>query len=107
MENLNFINPLLHGIIPDQLEQKASTLSTKQLVCAGVGTLIAGAVLKKAGHQKTGAMIAGLALPILATAVYKKIQRKSEEKANTANSGNSANSFNTSNSDLDSVNEHA
>jgi len=98
MENLNFINPLLHGIIPEELEQKALNFSTKQLVCAGVGTLIAGAVLKKAGHQKTGALIAGLALPILATAVYKKIQKKSEEKANSANSGQS---------DVDTVNEHA
>lgn len=95
MENLNFINPLLHGIIPEQLEQKASNFSTKQLVCAGVGTLIAGAVLKKAGHQKTGAMIASLALPILATAIYKKIQKSSDEKAGSAYS------------DADNVNEHA
>jgi len=78
MENLNFINPLLHGIIPEELEQKAMQLSTKHLVFAGVGTLIAGAVLKKAGHQKTGALIAGLALPILASAIYKKITKSSD-----------------------------
>lgn len=97
MENLNFINPLLHGIIPEELEQKALQLSTKHLVCAGVGTLIAGAVLKKAGHQKTGAMVAGLALPILATAIYKKIKKSSDEKKATAETG----------TDNDSVTEHA
>ncbi|WKL48630.1 PrgI family protein [Flavobacterium pectinovorum] len=95
MENLNFINPLLHGIIPEELENKALSFSTKQLVCAGVGTLIAGAVLKKAGHQKTGAMIAGLALPILATAIYKKIKKSSDEKAASGYS------------DADNINEHA
>lgn len=80
MENLNFINPLLHGIVPEELEQKALNLSVKQLVCAGVGTLIAGAVLKKAGHGKTGALIGGLALPILASALYKKYGQSCESK---------------------------
>jgi len=98
MENLNFINPLLHGIIPEELEKKALNLSAKHLVCAGVGTLIAGAVLKKTGHQKAGAMVAGLALPILATAIYKKIQRKADEKKANANAANF---------DADNVNEHA
>ncbi|KUJ60833.1 hypothetical protein AR687_15605 [Flavobacteriaceae bacterium CRH] len=87
MENLNFINPLLHGIIPEELENKALNISAKQLVVAGVGTLIAGAVLKKTGHKKAGAVVAGLALPLLASAIYKKIQRKaSEAKANADNS---------------------
>ena len=73
MENLNFINPLLHGIIPEELEKKALNISTKQLVLAGVSTLIAGALVKKAGHAKTAALISGLALPIFASALYKKI----------------------------------
>ncbi|MDR7211571.1 PrgI family protein [Flavobacterium piscis] len=86
MENLNFINPLLHGIIPEELEQKASNISTKQLVCAGVGTLIAGIVLKKAGHNKAGALIGGLALPILASALYKKFGSSTESDIEDFNS---------------------
>lgn len=96
MENLNYINPLLHGIVPEEIENKVLNLSSKQLVCAGVGTLIAGALLKKAGHQKTGAMIAGLALPILATAIYKKVSKSAKDKrANAAENDN------------ESVTEHA
>ncbi|WP_456312531.1 hypothetical protein [Pseudomonas shirazensis] len=79
MENLNFINPLLHGIIPEELEKKALNISNKQLVCAGVGTLLVGAALKKTGHKKAGAIIAGFALPILASAIYRKVQRKISE----------------------------
>lgn len=73
MENLNFINPLLHGIIPEEIEEKVSGISAKQLIVAGVGTLIAGAVLKKAGHTKTAAFIGSIALPLLASAIYKKV----------------------------------
>lgn len=78
MENLNFIDPLLHGITPETLQNK--NLSVKQMVCAGVGALIAAAVLKKAGHPKAGAIVGGLALPILASAGYKKYCEISKEK---------------------------
>lgn len=80
MENLNFINPLLHGIIPEELEQKVSHISAKQLVVAGVGTLIAGALLKKAGHTKTAALIGSIALPLLASAIYKKVGASKDSK---------------------------
>ena len=84
MENLNFIDPLLHGITPNP----ASKLSVKNLVCAGVSTLIVSAVLKKAGHNKTAAVIGGLALPLLASACYKKLSKISKEKkAETESSG--------------------
>lgn len=47
MENLNFIDPLLHGITPEKSTNKIPNLSAKQLACAGVSSLIVGAVLKK------------------------------------------------------------
>ena len=53
MENLQFIDPLLHGIVP---ESKPLNLSVKQMVCAGVGALLASAVLKKTGHAKASAL---------------------------------------------------
>lgn len=81
MENLNFIDPLLHGIIPDELEKNSINISTKQLVCAGIGTLIAGAVLKKAGHQKTAALVSGFALPLFASALYKKFGSRNNDKS--------------------------
>lgn len=71
MENLNFIDPLLHGIKP--IQDNTSNLSIKQLACAGFGSLLIGAVLKKTGHGKTGAVVGSLALPLLAAAFYKKI----------------------------------
>ncbi|QSW88664.1 MULTISPECIES: PrgI family protein [Flavobacterium] len=73
MENLNFIDPLLHGIKP--IEDSTSKLSVKQLACAGFGSLLIGAVLKKAGHAKTAAVVGGLALPLLSAAVYKKLAK--------------------------------
>jgi hypothetical protein len=85
MENLKFIDPLLHGIIPEEIEQKVSAISTKQLVCAGIGTLIAGAVLKKAGHAKTAAVIGSIALPILASAIYKKFASTTESQNSDSN----------------------
>ncbi|OXA91271.1 hypothetical protein [Flavobacterium hercynium] len=72
----NFINPLLLGT-SETLENKTSKLSAKQLACAGVSSLIIGAVLKKTGHNKTAALIGGLALPLLASACYKKFAKKS------------------------------
>jgi len=84
MENLNFIDPLLHGITPNP----ASKLSVKNLVCAGLSTLVVSAVLKKAGHNKTAAVIGGLALPLLASACYKKLSKISKDKkAETESSG--------------------
>lgn len=84
MENLNFIDPLLHGIVPSQ--SKSLNLSVKQMVCAGVGALVASAVLKKTGHTKASAVVGGLALPILASACYKKYSEVTKEKkdANTS-----------------------
>lgn len=84
MENLNFIDPLLHGITPNP----ASKLSVRNLVCAGVSTLIVSAVLKKTGHNKTAAVVGGLALPLLASACYKKLSKISKDKkAETESSG--------------------
>ena len=84
MENLNFIDPLLLGITPNP----ASKLSVKNLVCAGLSTLVVSAVLKKAGHNKTAAVIGGLALPLLASACYKKLSKISKDKkAETESSG--------------------
>ena len=76
MENLNFIDPLLHGITPDT----SYKLSAKHLVCAGISSLILGAVLKKAGQNKTAAIVGGIALPLLATACYKKLAKVYKEK---------------------------
>ncbi|WP_281232960.1 PrgI family protein [Flavobacterium gelatinilyticum] len=73
MENLNFIDPLLHGIKP--IEKNTANLTVKQLTCAGLGSLVIGAVLKKAGHAKTGAIVGSLALPLLSAAVYKKVAK--------------------------------
>jgi len=84
MENLNFIDPLLHGITPNP----ASKLSVKNLVCAGIGSMVVGAVLKKAGHNKTAAIVGGLALPLLASACYKHFEKSAKEKkASTESSG--------------------
>lgn len=80
MENLNFIDPLLHGITPETVGTKMPNLSVKQLVCAGVGSLIAGAVLKKAGQNKASAIVGSLAVPLLASAFYKQINKRSKEK---------------------------
>lgn len=74
MENLQFIDPLLHGIKP--IENNTKNLSVKQLACAGFGSLIAGAVLRKTGHNKAAAIVGSLALPLLSAAVYKKIANK-------------------------------
>jgi len=83
MENLNFIDPLLHGIKP---ESKPLNLSVKQMVCAGVGVLLASAVLKKTGHKKASALVGGLALPILASACYKKYSQVSKDKIDAKSS---------------------
>jgi hypothetical protein len=77
MENLNFIDPLLHGITPNPTTNK---LSIKQLVIAGVGSLVVSAVLKKAGHTKCAAVAGSVALPLLATACYKQISKTTKEK---------------------------
>lgn len=84
MENLNFIDPLLHGITPDTLNNK--NLTVKQLACAGVGALLAAAVLKKTGNPKIGAIVGGLALPILASAGYKKYCEIKKEKTDAISS---------------------
>lgn len=73
MENLQFIDPLLHGIKP--LENSTNNLSVKQLTMAGIGSLLVGAVLKKTGHNKAAAVVGGLALPLLSAAVYKKLAK--------------------------------
>ena len=80
MENLNFIDPLLHGITPEKTNNKIPNLSAKQLACAGVSSLIVGAVLKKAGQNKVGNLIGGLALPLLASAAYKQFTKVSKAK---------------------------
>ncbi|BDU26756.1 PrgI family protein [Flavobacterium sp. GSB-24] len=77
MENLNFIDPLLHGITP---QNKSINLSVKQMVCAGVGALLASAVLKKTGHPKASAVVGSIALPILVSACYKKYSEVTKEK---------------------------
>lgn len=73
MENLKFIDPLLHGIKP--LENNTSKLSVKQLACAGISSLLLGAVLTKTGHNKTAAVVGSLALPLLSAALYKKFAK--------------------------------
>jgi hypothetical protein len=85
MENLNFIDPLLHGITPNP----ASKLSVKNLVCAGISSLVIGAVLKKVGHNKTAAIVGGLALPLLASACYKQLWKNLQKikRAATESSG--------------------
>jgi hypothetical protein len=84
MENLNFIDPLLHGITPNP----ASKLSVKNLVCAGLGSIVIGAVLKKTGHNKTAAIVGSLALPLLASACYKHLAKTSKaKKEGTESSG--------------------
>lgn len=79
MENLNFIDPLLHGITPEK--SKMPNLTTKQLLFAGVGSLIASAVLKKAGQNKTAAVVGSLALPLIASACYKQYSKISKAKS--------------------------
>ncbi|MCC9019650.1 MULTISPECIES: hypothetical protein [Flavobacterium] len=76
MEKLNFIDPLLHGITP----KPASKFSVKNLIFAGVGTLVAGAILKKAGQDKTAAVVGSLAIPLLATACYKQVSKNNKAK---------------------------
>ena len=73
MENLQFIDPLLHGIKP--IENNTAKLSVKQLAAAGIGSILIGAVLKKTGHNKAAAIVGSLALPLLSAAVYKKIAK--------------------------------
>lgn len=77
MENLTFIDPLLHGI---PQENKTVKLSVKNLVLAGIGSLLVGAVLKKTGQNKTAAVVGSLALPLLASACYKQIAKSNKEK---------------------------
>lgn len=84
MENLNFIDPLLHGITPNP----ASKLSVKNLVCAGISSIVIGAILKKTGHNKAATVVGGLAVPLLASACYKKLSKISKDKkAETESSG--------------------
>jgi hypothetical protein len=78
MENLTFIDPLLHGIKAPA--KKTVKLSVKHLVIAGLGALIAGAVLKKSGQNKTAAVVGSLALPLLASAGYKQLTQTSKAK---------------------------
>lgn len=79
----NFINPLLIGnAAAGLLENNNPRITAKHLVCAGVGTLIVGAVLKKRGHNKAGNILAGLALPLLTSACYKKFKAKKSENIN-------------------------
>lgn len=80
MDDLNFINPLLHGIVPET--KTTSKISATHLACAGVSSLIVGAILQKTGHKKTGAVIASLALPLLSSALYKKLAKPSESGEN-------------------------
>ncbi len=85
MENLNFIDPLLHGITPNKAGLK---LSAKHLVCAGITSLVIGAVLKKAGQNKTAALVGGIAVPLLASACYKKLAKVyKDKKERTESSG--------------------
>lgn len=84
MDNLNFIDPLLHGITPEA--GKSLNLSVKQMVFAGVGALVASAVLKKTGHTKASAVVGSIALPILASACYKKYSQVSKEKIDAKSS---------------------
>ncbi|KAF2327692.1 PrgI family protein [Flavobacterium daemonense] len=84
MENLNFIDPLLHGITPNP----PSKLSVKNLACAGLSALLVGAVLKKTGHNKSAALLGSIALPLLTSACYKKISKiYKEKKEETESSG--------------------
>ncbi|MNU09013.1 hypothetical protein D3C72_2553360 [compost metagenome] len=50
------------------------------MVCVGLGALLASAVLKKTGHPKASAVIGSVALPILASACYKKYSQVTKEK---------------------------
>ncbi|MEO8533233.1 MAG: PrgI family protein [Flavobacterium sp.] len=77
----NFINPLLLGNTA-LLDTTTSKISAKQLILAGVGSLLIGAALKKTGHAKTGALVASLALPLLTSACYKKYKSKKLENVN-------------------------
>ncbi|WP_316632330.1 PrgI family protein [uncultured Flavobacterium sp.] len=80
MENLNFIDPLLHGITPEKTNNVIPNPSVKQLLIAGVGSLIASAVLKKAGQNKTAAVVGSLALPLIASACYKQYSKVTKAK---------------------------
>ncbi len=84
MDNLNFIDPLLHGITPETT--KSLNLSVKQMVFAGVGALVASAVLKKTGHPKASAVVGSIALPILASACFKKYNAVTKEKIDAKSS---------------------
>ncbi|MBS7254222.1 PrgI family protein [Flavobacterium branchiicola] len=79
MEDLKFIDPLLHGITPSNTNSLAN-VSVKHLVCAGLGSLLAGAILKKTGHNTSAAIVGSLALPLLTTACYKQIAKSSKAK---------------------------
>ncbi|PBJ08245.1 hypothetical protein [Flavobacterium sp. ACN6] len=83
MENLNFIDPLLHGITP---ESQSPNISVKQMLCAGVGALLASAVLKKTGHTKASAVVGSIALPIIVSACYKKFNQVSKDKIDAKSS---------------------
>lgn len=78
MENLTFIDPLLHGITPT--EKKKVKLSVKHLVYAGLSALLVGAVLKKSGQNKAAAVVGGFALPLLASAGYKQFTKATKAK---------------------------
>lgn len=80
MEKLKFIDPLLHGITPEKNGNKVPNLSVKNLVCAGVSSILVGAVLKNVGNNKAGAIVGSLALPLLATACYKHFAKSAKEK---------------------------
>lgn len=79
MENLNFIDPLLHGITPEKT--KMPNLTTKQMLFAGVGSLVASALLKKAGQNKTAAIVGSIGLPLIASACYKQYCKVSKAKS--------------------------
>lgn len=80
MENLNFIDPLLHGITPEETNNLVPNLSAKHLLCAGLSSLLVGAVLKKTGQNTAASIIGGLAVPLLASACYKQITKVIKEK---------------------------
>ncbi|CAA9197059.1 PrgI family protein [Flavobacterium bizetiae] len=93
MENLNFIDPLLHGITPDTTGNKIPNLSVKQLVCAGIGSLLVGAVLKKAGQNTAGAVVGSLAIPLLTSACYKQIAKTTKAKREINDSSGIENNY--------------
>lgn len=84
MEDLKFIDPLLHGITPQN--NALSNVSVKHLLCAGLGSLLLGAVLKKTGHTTGAAIVGSLAVPLLTTAAYKQISKSNKAKKDSNDS---------------------